>query len=251
MSAEPCTVVAGATGAIGQVVVDRLVSEGHRVIGLARRAEPLQRLADRHEQVTACPVDLSTDKAVGVIADALAGASVRMAVHLAAAPLGGDILTVPAEVVVTAIEVKVNGLLRLARAVEPVLTAGSRIVAVGGNLAFDPVPTASTAGIANAAQANVIRQLSRALGPRGVTCHTVAPGPVETDRWRGMAADQAAQEGVSVDAVRARAVADSPLGQLTSPEQVAWAIARLADAEAATLTGSTLLLDGGRRRGLP
>ncbi len=61
----------------------------------------------------------------------------------------------------------------------------------------------------------------------------------------------AAQVGVPVVAVRARAVADSPLGRLTTPEEVAWAIARLADPEAAALTGSTLLVDGGRRRALP
>jgi len=45
--------------------------------------------------------------------------------------------------------------------------------------------------------------------------------------------------------------ADSSLGQLTTPEQVAWAVQLLLDPEADALTGSTLMLDAGRRRGLP
>lgn len=245
------TVVAGATGEIGAVVVERLVAEGHTILAVARRPAPLRRLAERFESVLACPVDLTDDGATDTIAQALNRAPVRMAVHMAAAPLGGDILAVPPATVLEAIDVKVNGLLRLVRAVLPTMAAGGRIVAVGGNLAFDPAPTVSTGGIGNAGQANAVRQLSRALGPRGITCHVVAPGPVSTRRWRQMTTDQARQEGVSVEEVRGRAETESPLGRLTTPQEVGWAIARLADPEAAALTGSTLLLDGGRRRGIP
>jgi NAD(P)-dependent dehydrogenase (short-subunit alcohol dehydrogenase family) len=248
---DPCCVVAGATGEIGGVVVARLVRDGYRVVALARRADRLAELVRRFESVSTAVVDLAEDAAVERVAAALDGAPVRMAVHLAAAPLGGNILDTPASTVVQAIEVKVNGLIRLVRGVQPNLVAGGRIVAVGGNLGFDPVEGVSTAGIANAAQANAVRQLARVLGRRGVTCHTVAPGPVATERWRKMTASQAAQEGVALDDIRARAAADSPLGRLVTPDEVAWAIALLADPEAAALTGSTLLLDGGRRRGLP
>jgi NAD(P)-dependent dehydrogenase (short-subunit alcohol dehydrogenase family) len=250
MTADGWTVISGATGEIGRVATDRLVAEGHRVLAVARDPEKLADLA-RHERVTACPADLRDDAAVDVIAAAVGDAPVRMVVHLAAAPLGGDILSVPPDVVLAAVDVKVNGLLRLVRAVQARLQPGSRIVAVGGNLAFDPNPAVSTAGIANAGQANAVRQLSRALGPGGVTCNTIAPGPVATDRWYGMTAEEAAREGVPVEEVRRRAVTASPLGRLTEPSEVAWAIARLADPEAAALTGSTLLLDAGRRNALP
>lgn len=244
-------VVAGATGEIGRVVVARLVGDGHHVLAVARRPEPLAELAAFHTTVRTCAADLGDDDAVAQIAAAVGDAPVTMAVYMAAAPLGGHILETPADTVLEAVDLKVNGLLRLVRAVQPNLADGSRVVAIGGNLAFDPVESVSTAGIAGAAQANAIRQLARALGPHGVTCHTVAPGPVATDRWRAMTEAQAAREGLAVDEVRARAAADSPLGRLVTPDEVAWAIARLADPEAAALTGSTLLLDGGRRRALP
>lgn len=247
----PLCVVAGATGEIGRVVVAKLVGDGHRVVALARRAEPLAELSARHGSVITAAVDLTEDAAVERIAHAIDGAPVRMAVHMAAAPLGGHILDTPASTLVQAVEVKVNGLLRLVRAVRPNLVEGGRIVAVGGNLGFDPVEGVSTAGIVNAAQANAVRQLARAFGGRGVSCHTVAPGPVGTERWLDMTASQAVQEGVTAADIRARAAAESPLGRLVTPDEVAWAIALLASPEAAALTGSTLLLDGGRRRALP
>lgn len=251
MSDAALSVIAGATGEIGRTVAARLVDEGHRLLALARREGPLDELATAHPGIRTCAVDLADERAVERIVDLVGTTTVRMVVHMAAAPLGGSILDTPADTVLTAVDVKVNGLLRLVRALQPNLIDGSRIIAVGGNLGFDPVEGVSTAGIANAAQANAVRQLSRALGPRGITCHTVAPGPVATERWRGMTARQADQQGLAVGDVRARAAAESPLGRLTTPDEVAWAIARLADPEAGAMTGSTLLLDGGRRRALP
>lgn len=45
--------------------------------------------------------------------------------------------------------------------------------------------------------------------------------------------------------------AESPLNAIASCEQVAWAVTMLLAPEAEVITGSTLSLDYGRRRGLP
>jgi hypothetical protein len=42
----------------------------------------------------------------------------------------------------------------------------------------------------------------------------------------------------------------SPLGQMTTVDQVSWAVAQLLAPEADALHGATLALDGGARRGL-
>jgi len=188
---------------------------------------------------------------VGTIRGAVGDEEVHLAVHAAAAPLVGSILDVDPEAILLAVDVKVGGLLRLVRAVAPRLAAASRVVALGGSLGYDPSPDGSTAGVANAALANAVRQLNRALAPRGATCHVVAPGPVETDRHRRLAEAEARRRGVDVEEVLAEARARTPLGRLTRPEEVAWAVARLTDPEAAALAGGTLLLDGGRRTAIP
>lgn len=245
------TVVTGATGDLGKAIVARLAAERHEILVVARNQEQLSALEASSEGISSVVADLSQDEAVGQIRAAVKGRAVRMAVHCAAARVGGDILGVSTADVLTAVDIKVNGLLRLVRAVLPSIEEGSRIVAIGGNLGFDPIPDAATAGIGSAAQANAVRQLNRALAHRGVTCHTVAPGPVATDRWYAIAATEARRRGVTEDVVRREATALSPLGRLTTPEEVAWVVARLADPEAGALAGSTLLLDTGRRTALP
>lgn len=245
------SVVVGATGSVGRAVVARLAADGHAVLAIARSEGPLADLAEELPRVRTATADCTSEDFEAIVADALAGDRVRTLVHTAAPPFGGDVLTVEPEVVLAAVDVKVNGLLRGVRAVEQALRSGSSIVAIGGNLGFDPVPSASTGGIANAAQASVVRQLSRALGPRGVSCHVVAPGPLDTPRFRDMIARQAAEHGVDVAEALEEARAQRPLGRLTAPADVAWAVARLCDPEAAALTGGALILDMGQRTGLP
>jgi NAD(P)-dependent dehydrogenase (short-subunit alcohol dehydrogenase family) len=174
-----------------------------------------------------------------------------MVVHGPGVAVAGGILDAPTAALVDAVNIKVGGLLRLVRAVDPHLRAGSRLVAIGGHYGFEPTVYAASAGIANAALVNAVRQLSLAYGARGITAHLVAPGPADTERLHRVAADRARQRGIDSAAVLAEMCAESSLGTFTTPEQVAWALALLLAPEADAMTGSTLMLDSGRRRGLP
>jgi NAD(P)-dependent dehydrogenase (short-subunit alcohol dehydrogenase family) len=249
-AAEEWGVVVGAGGAIGSRIVERLSDAGLRIVLVGRSEEPLRRLAGRLPDTLVCAADIASDDCIAPIAATLDG-SVRIAVNAAAAPLGGSVLDVTAEALLAAFEVKVNGTLRLVRAVEPHLQRDSRLVVLGGNLAYDPIPEAATAGVANAALANLMRQLSRALGPKGATCHVVAPGPVWTERLQVLLRDAAASRGIPesevVDEFRSR----SPLGHLVEIDEVAWAVEMLLAPQARALAGGTMLLDAGQRTAIP
>ena len=243
-------VVVGATGAFGNAIVDRLAAAGLGVVAVARGAVSLAALQARVPGLVACVADIAADSAIAAIA-AVVDRPVRMVVHGPGVTVAGGILTAPTATMVDAVNIKVGGLLRLSRAVDGWLAAGSRIVAIGGHYGFEPTAYAASAGVANAALVNVVRQLSLAYGPRGVTAHLIAPGPADTERLRRVAADRAAQRGITVDAVLAEMLAESSIGRFTTPEQVAWAVSMLLAPEADAMTGSSLMLDSGRRRGLP
>lgn len=247
---EELAVVVGATGAFGNAMVERLAAAGLGVVAVARSADSLAALRERVPGLVACAADIASDSAIAVIAAAV-DRPVRMVVHGPGVTVAGGILTAPTETMVDAVNIKVGGLLRLSRAVDGWLAAGSRIVAIGGHYGFEPTAYAASAGVANAALVNVVRQLSLAYGPRGVTAHLIAPGPADTERLRRVAADRAAQRGITVDAVLAEMLAESSIGRFTTPEQVAWAVSILLAPEADAMTGSSLMLDSGRRRGLP
>ena len=243
-------VVVGATGAFGKAMVDRLAAAGLGVVAVARSVDSLAALRERVPGLVACAADIADDAAIEAIAAAV-DRPVRMVVHGPGVAVAGGILTAPTGSMVDAVNIKVGGLLRLTRAVDGRLAAGSRIVAIGGHYGFEPTAYAASAGVANAALANVVRQLSLAYGPRGVTAHLIAPGPADTERLRRVAADRAALRGISVDEVMAGMLAESSIGRFTTPEQVAWAVSMLLAPEADAMTGSSLMLDSGRRRGLP
>ena len=243
-------VVAGATGAIGSNIVERMVGRGLAVLAVARSATGLESLAAKHELVRPCIADIASDNSIELMRKALPGVC-RAVINAAAAPLGGHVSDVTPEAVLAAVDVKVNGTLRLVRAVDPSLVVDSRVIVLGGNLAFDPIPEAATAGVGNAALANLVKQLSRSLGTKGVTVHMVAPGPVWTERLQALLADAASARGVSEDVVLAEFENRSPIGHLVTVDEVGWAVETLLAPEARSLAGGTLLLDSGQRTAFP
>jgi pteridine reductase len=100
------------------------------------------------------------------------------------------------------------------------------VVMIEDVAAYQPWPSFAAHCAAKAAQAMLTRVLARALAPEVRVCG-VAPGPVAVEPGQ-----------------EERRAAETPLGRVGSPEDVAAAVAYLAGAQ--FVTGSTLLVDGGR-----
>lgn len=250
MSQKEIAVVVGSTGAMGVVITQRLVAAGLKVVAVARTADALSSLVSSTPGVQACVANIGDDSAIDAIRASL-DAPVRMVVQGAGVATAGGVLTAPTSAVVDAVNIKVGGMLRLVRAVDGHLVRGSRLVAIGGHYGFEPSAYACTAGVANSALANLVRQLSWAYGPRGITSHLVAPGPADTERLRRVAVARGEQDGITADAVLDQMRAESAIGAFTTPEQIAWAISLLVAPEADALAGGTLFMDAGRRKGIP
>jgi NAD(P)-dependent dehydrogenase (short-subunit alcohol dehydrogenase family) len=247
---EEWAVVAGASGAIGSRIVERLAERDLGVLAVGRTGSALDAVGEGLDRFAVCVADIGDDESVSLVRDALPGPC-RAVINAAAAPMGGHVDEVTSEALLAAVDVKVNGTLRLVRAVDDHLGRDSRVIVLGGNLGYDPIPEAATAGVGNAALSNLVRQLSRSLGGRGITCHVVAPGPVWTERLQTLLADAAAARGISEEAVMEEFRARSPIGHIVTVDEVVWAVMMLLDPEARAMTGGTLLLDAGQRTAIP
>ncbi|HAP76946.1 MAG TPA: beta-ketoacyl-ACP reductase [Acidimicrobiaceae bacterium] len=78
------------------------------------------------------------------------------------------------------------------------------------------------------------RSVARELGSRGITCNVVAPGPVATDMTAALGEKRLAELTAMV-----------PLNRMASPDEIAGAVAFLASADAAYITGAVIPVDGG------
>jgi 3-oxoacyl-[acyl-carrier protein] reductase len=120
-------------------------------------------------------------------------------------------------------------------AVRHMVEAGAgRIVNVSSRGAFRGEPDQPAYGASKAALIAFGQSLARALGPHRIAVTTVAPGWTETD----MAADTL--DGPRGDAIRA----ESPLGRVATPEDIAKAVLYLASPEAEMTTGTVLDVNG-------
>jgi len=242
-------VVVGATGSFGRAVTERLAKRGQRVLGVGRHEADLAELADAVPAVTPCVADIADDSAIEAIRAALDG-PVRMAVFAAGLPIAGSVETVAPADLARGADIKLGGLLRLVRAVDARLVPGSRIVMFAGSLGFEPKPSSAGPGAINAAVFNLMRQLSDVYGPRGITTHTLSPGPTDTPRLHALVERAAAERGITVEEQWASYAAATSLGRLPTTEQVAWAVTLLLDPEADALHGGVLHLDAGGHRSI-
>lgn len=176
---------------------------------------------------------------------------VRMVVHAVGLPPSamGHVTDLPISEVIRGYDIKVGGMMRLARAADAHLEEGSGLVAVGGHLAFEPEAREVNAGLANVALVNLIKQYSAVYGPRKVSAHLVAPAATFTNRLDGAVESISARTGMSADQILDDIRSRSPIGLITTPQHIAWAVAVLLAPEAEGMTGSVVMMDAGRRHG--
>jgi 3-oxoacyl-[acyl-carrier protein] reductase len=85
----------------------------------------------------------------------------------------------------------------------------------------------------------VTHVLAKELGPRKIRVNSINPGAVETEGYRTL--------GASGSDFEKQAVAQTPLGRVGQPSDIAPAVAFLASPESAWITGELLHVAGGLR----
>jgi NAD(P)-dependent dehydrogenase (short-subunit alcohol dehydrogenase family) len=88
----------------------------------------------------------------------------------------------------------------------------------------------------------LMRSVAAELAGTGVTCNAVCPAYVRSDMTDATVANIEARTGQDGEAALAKM---SALGRLIEPEEVAFAVAFFAAAEAGAINGQTLIIDGG------
>src|SRR5262245_53536411 len=116
-------------------------------------------------------------------------------------------------------------------------SAGGSIVNISSVVAHSPVATASVYSATKAAVDAVTKSLAKELGPRKVRVNSINPGMVETEGLR--------RAGIAESDFRKTVEAQTPLGRIGQPDDIAPAAVFLASSDSSWITGETLTISGG------
>jgi 3-oxoacyl-[acyl-carrier protein] reductase len=118
-------------------------------------------------------------------------------------------------------------------------SAGGAIVNISSVVAHSPVATASVYSATKAAVDAVTKSLAKELGPRKIRVNSVNPGMVETEGLHSA--------GIAESDFRKTLEAQTPLGRIGQPDDIAPAVVFLASDDSSWITGETLTISGGMR----
>jgi NAD(P)-dependent dehydrogenase (short-subunit alcohol dehydrogenase family) len=242
--------VTGGTKGIGLAVSARLRDAGALVLATART--PPGDAADGSLFVAA---DVATAAGCAAVAAAVRDrlGEVDIIVHVvggSSAPAGGFAVLDDDEWH-RALELNLFPAVRLDRALLPLMLArGSGVIVHVTSIQSQlPLPDATIAyAAAKAALSNYSKGLSKEVSPKGVRVVRVSPGWVETEAAVGLVQEIARKEHIDQDAARSRLMASLggiPIGRPAKPREVADLIAFLVSSEAASITGTEYVIDGG------
>jgi NAD(P)-dependent dehydrogenase (short-subunit alcohol dehydrogenase family) len=221
-------VVTGGTRGIGRAVADRFRAAGDRVEAVGRET-----------------LDVTDEAAVGAFFADLGRVDVLVnnAGVAGSAPFDRTTLDEWHE----HLDVNATGAFLCTRAVLPGMheRGEGRIVFVASTAGRIGFRYSSAYVASKHAAVGLMRAVATEVAGRGVTANAVCPTFVRTEMTRRSIARIVAATGRGEEDAEAELAAQSPLGRLLEPEEVAFAVAFLAAPEAGAINGQTLVLDGG------
>lgn len=116
---------------------------------------------------------------------------------------------------------------------------GGSIVNVSSVVATLAPPNTAVYSATKAAVNAVTRSLGQELGSRKIRVNAVNPGMIETEGTHGA--------GITESDFRKQVEAQTPLGRIGQPQDIAPAVVFLASSDSGWLTGETLYISGGMR----
>ncbi|RPI67272.1 MAG: SDR family oxidoreductase [Ignavibacteriae bacterium] len=251
--------VGGASKGIGRAVAEELARNGAEVVVMARTSDLLDEVVSgldvshgqTHGPIVADLEQLDTvihrvDNAVNERGD------FHIVVNNTGGPAGGPLVDSAVESLIQAFHNHVLVSHRLMQLLVPGMRRSGfgRFINIISTSVKQPIEGLGVSNTIRGAMASWSKTLATELGPDGITVNNVLPGATETERLTSIITRQSGARSLGEDVVREEMLREIPARRFAQAGEIANAVAFLASDAAAYISGTSIVVDGGRTRAL-
>jgi 3-oxoacyl-[acyl-carrier protein] reductase len=251
---DKVAIVGGGSKGLGRACAEVLAQEGARVAICSRSRADLDRAAKEIHDASGSDVFVfagDLDKH-DTIRDLIAGTVERFGrldilVNNSGGPPLARAHNATEEQWATAVQRSLLFFARMSREAVPHLKrqGGGRIINILASTVYQPIPNLALSGATRMGVVAFAKSLADEVGRDGILVNNVCPGSILSERMLSNVTARARELGISVDDALAQRAAETAVGRIGEPREMAYLVAFLASGKSSYITGTTILVDGG------
>lgn len=245
--------VCGSTQGIGKAIAMLFASSGANVILMARNAEKLEavkaQLHNGGEQIHRYVVaDFSNTSSVLEAANSLSETAVDILVNNTGGPAAGKAIDAEPNAFIEAFSAHLINNQNLTRIFAKGMMERKfgRIINVISTSVKVPLHNLGVSNTIRGAVGNWSKTIANELAPFNITVNNILPGATETERLGSIINNKSDKMNVDKTVIEKEMLSEIPMGRFGRPEEPAFAATFLASDYAAYITGTNIVVDGGR-----
>ena len=247
-------IVGGASKGLGRACAEVLAAEGARVALCSRSKADLEKAAQEirdttHGEVFTFPGDLDKHDTIKALIAATVERFGRLdiMVNNSGGPPLARAHNATEEQWEIALQRSLLFFARMSREALPHLrkSGAGRIINVLASTVYQPIPNLALSGVTRIGVVAFAKSLADEVGRDGILVNNVCPGSLLSERMLSNVTARAKELGIPVEEALAQRAAETAVGRVGDPKEMAYLVAFLASSRSSYITGTTMLVDGG------